>query len=212
MSEIDVTAEWQRLATQYAEMSDEELQTVADDGYELTDIARQALQAEISQRNLAIKLRERRVAQEETAPDPDSPIDPADLDLVVAASVWDVEEAKRLKQALDLASIPAYLGPANSEDFSTPQPGSPSGVAVKVREVDLQRAYAAMAHSSPPEEGDSPEPEYAGRCPNCHSTEIVFEGLDEEPTGDEPAAAAKFNWNCDACGHHWKDDGIEPET
>ena len=214
MSEIDVTTEWQRLTAQYAEMDDEELQAIANDGYELTDIAKQALQSELSRRRVDVKLRETPAAQDEDPPDPGSPtFDPADLHLVVAASVWDVEQARRLKLALDEASVPAYLGPENSEDFSRLPQVPPSGVELRVRDIDLQRAYAAMSQSANSEkEDDTPDPEYAGHCPKCHSSEIVFEALEEGPTDDGSAPTEKFNWSCDACGHQWKDDGIESET
>jgi hypothetical protein len=46
---IDTTEEERRLREHYAQMNEDELQTVADQGYELTEIARAALQSEISQ-------------------------------------------------------------------------------------------------------------------------------------------------------------------
>ena len=58
MNEIDVNQEWRRLQELYAGMAEEELQAVAADGYQLTDIATQALRAEISQRHLDIVLNE----------------------------------------------------------------------------------------------------------------------------------------------------------
>jgi len=39
MGEIDIAQEWRRLQDLYAGMSEEELEAIADEGYELTDIA-----------------------------------------------------------------------------------------------------------------------------------------------------------------------------
>jgi hypothetical protein len=56
METIDRAAEWRRLKDVYAHMSDDELEVVADEGYQLTDLAKQALEAEISSRGLELKL------------------------------------------------------------------------------------------------------------------------------------------------------------
>jgi DNA-directed RNA polymerase subunit M/transcription elongation factor TFIIS len=50
-------------------------------------------------------------------------------------------------------------------------------------------------------------------CPRCKSPEIVFLGLDAEPKDPAEGATAdsSFNWRCDACGHRWKDDGVEQQ-
>jgi DNA-directed RNA polymerase subunit M/transcription elongation factor TFIIS len=53
--------------------------------------------------------------------------------------------------------------------------------------------------------------DYVPRCPKCHSTEIVLQNLDSTP-GSNRAFDSTFNWSCDACGHRWKDDGIEQES
>ena len=56
MNDFDPNREWRRLSEVYAAMNEDELQAVADDAYELTDIAKQVLQAEISRRGLSIEL------------------------------------------------------------------------------------------------------------------------------------------------------------
>jgi hypothetical protein len=53
--EGDPAREWQRIQKVYAQMSDE-LQSVAAEAYDLTDIARQVLQAEIKSRGSDIQL------------------------------------------------------------------------------------------------------------------------------------------------------------
>jgi hypothetical protein len=64
--EIDRVEEWRRLKDQYAAMSDGELEAIANDGWELTDVAQQALQGEISSRSLKVQLK----AAPSPAPEP----------------------------------------------------------------------------------------------------------------------------------------------
>jgi hypothetical protein len=238
MSEMDVNQEWRRLQKLYAGMANEELQAVADDGYQLTDIARQALRAEISQRRLDIVLKET-PPPSDVADEPHGDFDPADLDLVTVFHVGDLAEARRVKERLDANYIPSYLGPDNIDNVDLLPPITETGVAVKVRESDGERAmFAARDVLSQPDTEEAPE--YVGRCPKCHSEEIVFEGrgdlppqteaedsdsADNEPDFDSEEEAetaeaglpseadpnAKFNWKCEACGHTWQDDGIEPD-
>jgi hypothetical protein len=102
MHNIDPAEEWSRLKKTYELMSEDELQAVADDGYELTEIAKQVLQAEISGRGLAIRLKDALPSRDST---------PADSDLAYLCRVWDLSEAHRLKGALDSVGILSYWGP-----------------------------------------------------------------------------------------------------
>ena len=45
MSQIDVNEQWRSLQENYAAMADEELEAIAKEAYDLTDIARQVLQS-----------------------------------------------------------------------------------------------------------------------------------------------------------------------
>lgn len=215
MSQIDVNQQWRELQESYSAMSDEELQTVADDSYDLTDMAKQALQGEISRRHLKIELRQRAPAsdEEEQKPPEGYPpgFNPEDWDLTSFSYVDDQERARKIKECFDAAGIPSYFGPDLVDDLRLLPASFKGAVQVKVREVDLDRARAVMRDCAPePEEADEEIADYSGHCPKCHSTEIVFQGLDEPAEGS--VTPPKFNWSCDACGHQWKDDGIEPET
>ena len=114
-------------------MSDDELQVVAGDGWELTDGAQQALQGEISRRGLKVKLK---VAPPPSpAPEPGDAagrFDPADLELVVVQGVWDLSEARRVRETLDAVGIPSYFGTNNAEEMDELGPGFEGGVDVKV--------------------------------------------------------------------------------
>jgi len=207
MDSLDPVEESRRLQERYARLSDDELQAVADEGYDLTDLAKQTLQAEILGRGLHIQLRS---APTPPAPDPaTSDFGPSDLDLIMAHRVWDLAEARQLKSILDDARIPSYLGPDNLDNLETFKGSFDGGVDLKVRYVDNQRALQAISQSLPPD--SEVETDYVPRCPKCHSPEIVFQSLDSRSAANS-ALDSTFNWSCDACGHHWKDDGIEGEA
>jgi predicted metal-dependent enzyme (double-stranded beta helix superfamily) len=54
---IDQAEESRRLQEMYVQMSEGEVRAVADEGYDLTELARHALQAEISRRGLNVQIR-----------------------------------------------------------------------------------------------------------------------------------------------------------
>ena len=206
--ETDRVEEWRRVKERYEGMSDAELEAVAGDGWELTDVAQQALQGEISRRGLKVQLKAAAPPLEQPEPCEETD-DPEDLDLVVAQQVWDPSEARRVKETLDAAGVPSYFGPNNVEEVDELGPGFEGGVDVRVREVDQQRAIQALASTTPAE--CQTQPDYKPRCPKCHSSEIVFQGLDGEAVEDS-TPNSKFNWSCDSCGYTWKDDGVEQEA
>jgi DNA-directed RNA polymerase subunit M/transcription elongation factor TFIIS len=203
METIDRAEEWRRLKELYLEKSDEELEVVAHEAYELTDVAQQALEAEIARRGLKLEMRK----APEAAPGVEGNFipDPTELNLVSVQQVFDREEAKQAKDALSNNGLPSFLGPENVESVEDFRGSFERGVDIKVREVDSGRAHAAL-RNIPPREPVDENVEYIARCPKCHSDEIVFLSLDESATESRDA---QFNWSCDACGYKWKDDGIE---
>jgi hypothetical protein len=207
MNSLDPVEEARRLQEHYARLSDDELQAVAEEGADLTDVAKQFLKSEILGRGLHIQLRS---APPTTEADPaTNDFDPSDLDLVVVNQVWDLPEARQVKSILDDARIPSFLGPDNVDNLDMFKGEFDGGVDVKARYVDSQRALQAISRSMPPE--PSVETDYVPRCSKCHSSEIVFQSLDSDSTANF-APNSSFNWSCDACGHQWKDDGIEREA
>ena len=207
MDDLNPVEESRRLQEHYARLSDDELQAVSDEGYDLTELAQQSLQAEIRTRGLHIHLTS---APAPPAPDPaTNDFDPSDFELVVVDRAWDLVEGRRLKSILDDARIPSYLGPDNLENVDAFQGSFDNGVDLKVRYVDNQRALQALSQSSPSDSGVITD--YVPRCPKCHSSEIVFQSLDSESPANS-AFDSTFNWSCDACGHRWKDEGIEQES
>jgi hypothetical protein len=204
MGSLDPIEESRHLQERYARLTDDELQAVADEGYDLTDIAKQTLRAEILGRGLPVQLRSA------PAPNPATgEVDPSGLELIIVNRVWDLAEARQLKSILDDARIPSYLGPENLDNLETFHGNFDGGVDLKVRYVDNQRALQAISQSLPPD--SEVETAYVPRCPQCHSLEIVFQSLDSGSAANS-ACNSTFNWSCDACGHQWKDQGIEEEA
>ena len=207
---VGTAEEWHRFKETYSLMSEDELQRVVDDAYDLTDIAREALQAEIFARGLSIRLSD--TPQVKDVPQ-------FSEDLIVIDQVWSYAQARQAQDILVAVGVPSYLGPDNLVNVDDYSGSFEDGVDLKVKGHDMSAAYGAFykfKRSRPQEEkeptddtqtNDSPF-DYDIRCPKCRCLEIIFEGRDPEPeTG--PARDAKFNWTCEECGHHWKDDGIE---
>jgi predicted RNA-binding Zn-ribbon protein involved in translation (DUF1610 family) len=193
---MDSPEEWLRLKELYASMNEGELEVVANEAYDLTDIARPLLKDEIARRGLKIALRMER-PKRGAAPPASTGFDPSRLDLAVAGTFWDLNDARKVKAFLESAGIPAFWGPKNVE---VPDGlGFEEGVDLTVREEDLSRVRGVIGQLVPQEPHD--EKEFSFVCPKCHSPEIVFQEMDAE--------TAKFNWSCDACGHEWNDDGVE---
>ncbi len=194
---MDQLDEWQRLRELYARMNEGELEVVANEAYDLTDVARPLLKDEIARRGLQIQLRTER-PKRGAAPVLSTAFDPSKLDLVVARTFWTQEAAQNAKAFLADAGIPCYFGPDNVENIEDLKGGFDEGVDLTVREEDYSRVVATLAQLIPREPGSDDE-DLSVDCPKCHSPEIVFHDVDE---------GAKFNWSCDACGYEWTDDGV----
>lgn len=222
MSPMDVNEQWRRLQENYAAMADEELEAIAKQAYDLTDIARQALQAEISRRNLTIELLQTPANEQEAPVEDELPahdenesrkgypagFDPEDWGLVSFSHVDDIEQARKLKACFDDAGIPSYFGPGVVDDLRLLPSSLKGSLEVKVREVDMGRARVVMndCAAAPANQNEDETVEYSAHCPKCHSTEIVFQEVDASEAGE------KFSWSCDACGYQWEDDGIESQS
>lgn len=102
MTMIDPEQERQRLAQSYAEQSDGELENLARQAHELTEVAREALRSELAKRGLYIGQLEESVA----APAEDG----AEFrNLVTIRSFWYLAEAELAKGLLDAAGIECFL-------------------------------------------------------------------------------------------------------
>src|SRR5271169_5114230 len=100
MAMIDPERERARLTEFYSDQRDEELEQVAAQGSDLTEPAREALRAELTQRGLY-------VGQLEQGPPRASEL--AFRDLVTIRSFWNLVEAELVKGLLDAAGIESFL-------------------------------------------------------------------------------------------------------
>jgi len=228
MAEIDVAQEWRRLQSLYAGMSEEELEAVADEGYELTDVAKQALNEEISRRNLKIVVRLAPAPKKTAGREPVvGNFDPAGLDL---SAIWlpviNADEAGQVKTMLNDAGIACFFGPDLIDDLDRLE-YSNDGVGVHVLKADLKRAqFVLRGFLAKIHEDEEAIPDHSVHCPKCHSTEILLQGLDSDTPQDDDEeqedteetgqaltqharSAPKYNWSCDACGYQWRDEGVE---
>lgn len=228
MAEIDVTQEWLRLQELYHEMSEEELESAAGEAYQLTDIAKQVLNAELAYRNLKVIVRLKPPEPEPEEPEGDADFDPANLDLAPAGTVDNLEQAEWVKKSLNDAGIPCYFGPDLVEDVHRLN-FTQGSFQVMVLEHDQSRVLQALNHWTqkfPP--SDEEPADFTVHCPKCNSIEIVLlgpesdsseareenedgEGSDERHDLDvKPAPSdASFTWKCDECGYEWQDEPAE---
>ena len=198
----DPVGELRDLQERYARMADEELEALANEAYQLTGIAHDALRSEIRNRKLNFTLREAPEPVSDMAPEREG-FDPANLDLVEAQRIWSKDEARTFMEVLVQAGVSCYLGPHNVETVDEFDGDFERGVQLKVPSLDWQRAGIALQDLRPDEEDAVTPIEY--RCPKCKSDEIVFEELEKE-SEDQPDFQAKEHWHCDACGHQWIND------
>ena len=180
MESID--QQFQQQKEDYEHMSEGELYALAEKAYDLTEIAREALQAVIMEKGLALRLKL----------DPLAPMRPEDEDLVIFRREPNIKEVEWTMKALAAAGIPSFL-------------------CLEVRAADLKRAHAAWERAIDEEceeEDDDPEEkkEYAILCPNCRSAKVVLGTAQTGPPRD------KFWWSCEACGKQWVDYGITQEV
>lgn len=97
MAMIDPEQERARLAESYSRKTHEELEEIAKDGDDLTDVALQALRAELSKRGLTPEVSETNQAE------------PSFRNLITIRSYWNLLEAELAKGALDAAGIECSL-------------------------------------------------------------------------------------------------------
>jgi DNA-directed RNA polymerase subunit M/transcription elongation factor TFIIS len=149
-------------------------------------------------------------------PDADSSDDPdsyqEDRKLVELCTVWSVRDALKVQTILDGLAIPFFMGLEKATGVDEVTSNFANGVGVQIMQIGLPWAGPAMRHYEP-EDDPTPKEEVVDelpvRCPQCHSTEVVFEGLTSEPAIAE--SSQKYKWTCDSCGYQWEDDGVAKE-
>jgi DNA-directed RNA polymerase subunit M/transcription elongation factor TFIIS len=232
--------EYLRISERYRQMSDGELLVLIPQSSELTPFAQEALANEVRSRGLKAEVEDEgpsapsefraspfkpppaffehespklRDSTSYEGPGPDSSYD-EDRKLVELCTVWSVRDALKVQGVLDEAGIPFFMGPENATGVDRVTSNFSKGVGVEIMQIGLPWAGPAMRHYEPE---DDPTPkvekvdELPVRCPKCHSTEVVFEGLDSAPAMASDESSQKYKWTCDSCGHRWEDDGVAKE-
>lgn len=219
---MDQEKQWRELRETYGQMTEDELCRVADTAFDLTTIAQDVLRSTIAERGLKIQL----TVTAQTPEPSDQATDEDDIDpqhkLVRVSKLKSESEAQQAKAILDANFIASCLGPDNIVDLEDFKGSFRGGVDLKVFSHDSQRAAMALGELAREDDEDlaqfDEDAEYAVLCPKCHSPEIVLGALvlkkeeDDEEVGNKELKTSedeKFNWTCDACGHQWKDEGIE---
>jgi len=193
-------------------MTEGELDKLAEQGYDLTDMAREALQAVIMERGFTVRLKLEPPAPLRAKPPED------DEGLINFKWPDNAEDAWDWMRILTAAGIPSFLGPDNVMHLEEFQGEFDGPVSLKVRDVDWYRAWdaEALARARACENGNGekePEEEkdYAILCPKCSSPKVVMVGRDTDNLENSPPKT-KFQWSCEACNHQWEDDGIAQEA
>ncbi len=135
MDGTDPAQEYQRLSEVYSRMVDGQLERLLEDAAALTDVARQALKAEMDRRNLG--------------PAPEASSRPAEShaapDLVTIRQFGDISEAFLAQGWLDSAGIESFLADANMAciDWLVTR-----GMGLQVSAEDSPAAFALLEQSA----------------------------------------------------------------
>jgi len=215
MGTADQIEQWRQITEHYRSLTDEELIAIARQRAHLTEVAQQALDAEILHRKLEIPPE---LPDDEPKgpvlpePEPDSPYEP-ERQLAEIETVYSLRDALQLQQLLETDGIPCYMGDEKATSAKAVKSNFANGVSVKIMRIGIPYATRARRMFQPEDdaarndakkdEDSEPDPLF---CPKCRSDQVFLDEV--EPDLAKPGTAAKFEWTCDACGHHWQDDGI----
>jgi hypothetical protein len=207
MDRSDPEQERKRLVDLYAAMSDGELESIAQEAHELTDIARQALQEE----------RDRRQAEDPADDGISKPLeDEADWeDTVVIKQFRDLPEALLAKGALDSAGLESFLADDNMVRMDWFYSNLVGGVKLCVRPNDADVASDLLGQPMLQDfevEGVGTYQQPA--CPQCQSLDVSCEALNKPVAYTSawigvPIPVPRRRWKCHSCGSEWQEQGAE---
>lgn len=194
-------AERQRLAQVYAEMSDGELEKLAQDAASLTELAREVLGLELTRRKSKITL---------TYPPPDAENLKHESPVIVGR-FRDLPEALLAKSVLDSEGIESFLADENTIRMDWLWSNLIGGVKLWVKAENGAAAAELLREKFPEGIDVEGEPERRqDRCPKCQSADISFEELNRPASYltvlvGVPVPVKHIGWKCHACGHQWED-------
>ena len=189
-----------RLAGVYSAMSDEELTQIGASGYDLSDAAREAFQAEVAKRGLKIEI----------APPPGEDVFELN-ETVTLRQFRDLPEALLAKGSLESAGIQAYLVDDNMIRMDWFYSNLLGGIKLKVRVEDADAANEILNQPIP----EGLDVEGVGnfeqpKCPQCRSLDVTYEELNKGVSYTAaylgiPFPIYKKGWTCHACGNRWEE-------
>jgi len=206
MKTFDPQQERRRLAQLYAGMADGELEKLAGEAGSLNNAAKEALQLEISRRNLGISLQYVAALTKAWPPGPTTLRRFRDLPVALLAQT-----------ILDSAGIECFLADANTIRMNWLWSNLLGGIRLWVKPSDidavelLDQDYLEVFDVEGVGEYRQP------RCPNCESFDISFRELRKRVaygsimgmwfTGFIPPILLPLErpgWHCRSCGHSWE--------
>ena len=226
MARIDPEQEKQRLIAFYSGQMDGELEKVATQAYELTDLAREALKTEIARRGLGVELVESAPVVKELPAmpgDPPPPEPPAEhlaldgqfelRDLVAIRKFRDLPEALLAKGSLESAGIDAVLTDDNVVRLDWFWSNLMGGIKLNVDRENAGAANSILDQPIPENfdvvgVGEYEQP----RCPKCQSLDVNFQELDPAAYLSLMLVPVPFHrraWRCHACRAQWEDAEAE---
>ena len=237
MTKIDPERERQRLAAFYAGQLDGELEKVASEAYELSDLATEVLKAELQRRGLSVELAEHAPVPVKKAPEPGDPPEEDGLEahdgeqelaeresegdvqeLVTIRKFRDLPEALLAKGSLESAGINCSLGDDNIVRLDWFYSNAIGGIKLLVKAEDAADAGQVLTQPIPEHfdvsgVGDFEQP----KCPKCGSLDINFRELDPATYFSMgvsylgvgvPVPIHRRAWRCHSCDVEWEDDGV----
>ncbi|MGA2920979.1 MAG: DUF2007 domain-containing protein [Candidatus Sulfotelmatobacter sp.] len=201
---LNTERERQRLAANYAGMTDGELQRLARNAESLTELAWDALEDEMDRRHLEVS---------DDAPEPRQEMEVREL--VTIRQFRDLPEALLAKGSLESSGIECFLADENLVRLDWFISNFIGGIKLKVRAPDAINAQKIL--DEPILEGlyvhgvglyQQP------RCPQCQSLDVNFQELDRPIAYMSaflrvPMPLQRPAWHCHECDAEWEDDGAE---
>jgi ribosomal protein L37AE/L43A len=214
--QTDPSRDWQALSELYRKKSDEEINELAQEFADLTEVAREVLRGEMKTRGMddpATPKPPARRGRKEAEKHWDAPGQPAVRDEEEESELpreytWKtplctcatVAQAKQIAEVLRRAKIESWIEGGQN-------PWDAGSLRVVVAADELDQARELMANPIPQEvveETSVEAPEYvAPACPACGAEDPVLEGV--EPVNQ---------WLCETCGRQWNEgaEGVTTEA
>jgi Putative prokaryotic signal transducing protein len=207
-SYLEQQRERRRLADNYADMTDGELQRLAQNAESLTELACDALEDEMDRRHLEFPDDE---CSDGPAPEPRQEMEVREL--VTIRQFRDLPEALLAKGSLESAGIECFLADENLVRLDWFISNFIGGIKLNVRAADAPNAQKLL--DEPILEGlyvqgvglyEQP------RCPKCQSLDVNFQELDRPIAYMSaflrvPMPVQRSGWRCHACDAEWEGDG-----